>query len=78
MLFFFFQNFFDFDFVSSIKHPTAKHWLPHVVLLFHNVLKEFSKGCEDKIKCSNLLVLQTKSVTKEQMNKCMTSCTKSQ
>ena len=34
---FFFQNyapFFDVDFLSSIKHSTAEHWHPHVVLLF--------------------------------------------
>ena len=35
--FFFSQNyapFFDFDFLCSIKHPTAKRWDTHVVLLF--------------------------------------------
>ena len=26
--------FFDLDFLSSIKHPTAERWRPHAVLLF--------------------------------------------
>ena len=26
--------FFDLDFISSIKHPTAERWHPHAVLLF--------------------------------------------
>ena len=34
--------FFDFDILSSIKHPTAERWPPHAVLLFYS--KRFSTG----------------------------------
>ena len=56
-LHFFFQNdapFSTWDFLSSIKHPTAKLWHPHAVLLLHVCSTSLLKTlCEKK----KLLVL---------------------
>ena len=36
--------FFNLDFLSSIKHPTAENWHPHVVLLFFSFFS--SDNCD--------------------------------
>ena len=33
---------FDFDFLTSIKHPMAERWHPHAVLLFSNCKSVFT------------------------------------
>ena len=50
--------FFDLDILSSIKHLTAEHWHPHVVLLFKPFPRQNSGPdqiesiCRQQIKCN--------------------------
>ena len=66
---------FHLDIRSSIKHPTAKHWHPHAVLLFQIfVCLKLKIGLESTVGCTALQIQIQKDKDKCYRDKTKIQC----